>query len=624
MYVEYTNAREGLMNELEGFHHVIISVLGEALWNFYDEQIKAIITGSLTSKAVTGMHVILNGAEKLSWAGGHIEKDGMVYQVDVSTQEEKSDSDDFSSLIHFTFPISYFDKDTGSTYVLGKATLYSHYSIVHNKLKTSFLLILVNACVKTIAIWIFFLWAGFLYLSRPLRALTLATHELSEGGGSKAKVKLPENPKEETELDVLAHSFNVMVDKLTKAHVLILKTQERLECIINAMPSAVICLDGQGNVTDWNSYAESMSHIPRGYALGKHITQTNDIFSKHLELIQLALNSNETKKKLKFTEQIEGKKHYFNLVIYPILTNQHDGVVIRIDDITAQVAMEDSISQAAKMTSIGSLAMGVAHEINNPLGSIVQSGQNVIRRLDPELPKNKQTAEKYQIDLLTYQEYLKERKVIDFIDNMLKEGERASEVVSNLLAYTSIGEISVSPGKLSDIMDKAIILTAADHHLSHYLSFSDIKIKKEYDPGMPDLYCSIKDIEKSLIHILKNAAYAVRNNDEKKIDIHVTYENGNFIAEIKDNGEGIPQDNLNNIFEPFFSLKEVGHGAGLGLAIAHTIIVENHKGEIFVDSIPGEHTTFTIILPNSAKNEMLTDTSNEHHSRGSKHQRDQT
>ena len=166
-----------------------------------------------------------------------------------------------------------------------------------------------------------------------------------------------------------------------------------LKNIIDAMPSVLLGVDVSGQITEWNQQAEKMSGLSREQAQGRHFTEVFPQLPIEQEQLQTAIQTRRPIKPRRLTLNIENNTHYIDVMVYPLIADSAIGAVIRLDDVTARVRIEEMMMETEKMLSVGGLAAGMAHEINNPLGTILQGSQNIIRRLSPDLPKNRRVAE---------------------------------------------------------------------------------------------------------------------------------------------------------------------------------------------------------------------------------------
>jgi len=263
--------------------------------------------------------------------------------------------------------------------------------------------------------------------------------------------------------------------------------------------------------------------------------------------------------------------------------------------------MEKMMAQTEKMMSVGGLAAGMAHEINNPLSIITQGIQNIQRRLDPSTEKNIQAAEPYDIDLKKLHQFLVDRKIVSFLDGGRKAVERAAVIVKNMLAFSRQSNSDKVPVDLKKLVDHTLELGSTDYDMKKKYDFKFIPIKKEYGNDVPMLMCCPSEIEQVLLNLFKNALQAMEEVSDvvyhPEFHIRINRDRDFVRIEIEDNGPGIPEHVKKRIFEPFFTTKAVGKGTGLGLSVSYMIITQNHGGTFEVESEEGRYTKFIIRLP---------------------------
>jgi signal transduction histidine kinase len=261
--------------------------------------------------------------------------------------------------------------------------------------------------------------------------------------------------------------------------------------------------------------------------------------------------------------------------------------------------------QAEKMASIGQLAAGVAHEINNPMGFIFS---------------NFSTLEGYVQDLsvliATYdvlEEYIKKgdapnirevRKTIriqkeeldlDFlladIDELIQESrqgvERVRQIVENLKDFAQVDHEGKKHTDLNSGIENTLSMVGSE-------ILNKATVTKEYG-DLPEVMCYPRELNQALVNVLVNAAQAVEG--EGNIIIHTFQENGYACIAVTDDGKGMPPEVKQRIFDPFYTTRDVGEGTGMGLSMTYNIVVDKHGGEIQVDSEEGTGTTFTIKIP---------------------------
>ncbi len=217
-----------------------------------------------------------------------------------------------------------------------------------------------------------------------------------------------------------------------------------------------------------------------------------------------------------------------------------------------------------KLASMGQLAAGVAHELNNPLGTILLFAEAVQRELPPDDPHR------------------------DDLKMIIQETTRARKIVADLLNFARQQEVLAQDTDLHALLDQVI------ENLRHQPTFAQVEIVRDYGPDVPVIQADPAQLQQVFINLLNNAAEAIEGPGT--IAISTRSLNGQVEIRIADTGCGIPEENLGKLFTPFFTTKPPGKGTGLGLSIVYGI-VKMHRGQIGVRSEVGKGTTFTITLP---------------------------
>ena len=245
-------------------------------------------------------------------------------------------------------------------------------------------------------------------------------------------------------------------------------------------------------------------------------------------------------------------------------------------DITKRKQTEEELLRSEKLASLGQLAASVAHEVNNPLAGILV----YIKLLLKKYKSQELQSEWAETQLL----------------KMERELERTTRIIRNLLGFARKSKPSMNPVEINKVVEAALLL------VGNQISLENINLEKKLDPQLPLVLADFDQIQQVLINIILNATQAmpdggtleIATSVAEAVKINESVKNAVRI-DIKDTGVGIPKENLNDLFTPFFTTKEKGKGVGLGLSVVHGIIGE-HKGKIEIDSEPSKGTTFTIYL----------------------------
>ncbi|GGK07539.1 sensor histidine kinase [Pseudomonas matsuisoli] len=379
--------------------------------------------------------------------------------------------------------------------------------------------------------------------------------------------------------------------------------QNYLNSIIDSMPSALIALDDELYVTQWNKEASSLSGTSMDDALSQPIFLAFPHLKPYLAHLRKAAENQQVQVIERVSWLHDSEVHHYALTFFPLMGSIGRGIVIRIDDITQRLALEEVMVQSEKMLSVGSLAAGMAHEINNPLGAILHNVQNIRRRLSTDLAKNTEQAAEVGVPLEQVNAYLEIREVPRLLEGIHSAGQRAAKIVTHMLAFSRRSNRTMNECLLPNLIDQALEIAGNDFDLADGFDFKGMHIERQFDDRLGPIHAIPNEIEQVLLNLLKNAAQAIhlRNDEEEGEQGHILIRTRLSPPwaeiQISDNGIGMPDDVRKRIFEPFFTTKEVGQGTGLGLSVSYFIITNNHKGQMEVQSKPGQGTCFTLRLP---------------------------
>ena len=389
---------------------------------------------------------------------------------------------------------------------------------------------------------------------------------------------------------------------ITEQHLLktaLEENKQKLTDILNAIPSVVLGVDTTLQITQWNRMAETHTGIPESEALGRGVSEIYPMLSAEVDNIRKSQQARTTINRPRIPWS-EGKEtRFFDICITPLQDSQSQDVVIRIDDVSDQVRFEEMLVHSEKLLSVGGLAAGMAHEINNPLAAVLQNIQVIANRFDPTHPINQQAAKKVNVSIDGVRAYLEERNIPRMIEAVGDAGARAATIVKNMLSFVRISNEKKQACQLSELADTTLDLALYDYDLAKKTDFRKIDICREYAADIREVICDQGKIQQVLLNLIKNAGQALfeAQTPVPRITIRI-HRHGKFIRmEFEDNGPGIPADMARRIFEPFFTTKPLGTGTGLGLSISYHIIVEEHGGTIRVEKAPGGGARFIIDLP---------------------------
>jgi PAS domain S-box-containing protein len=268
-------------------------------------------------------------------------------------------------------------------------------------------------------------------------------------------------------------------------------------------------------------------------------------------------------------------------------------------DITEKKKIEERLFLNEKLSTIAGLAAGVAHEINTPLSGILQSQQIIEMRLDPDKPLNQERAAECGVDLIKVDTYFKNNEITTFMKGMRDSAITAGNIIKNLLEFSRPHKDEIKNAILSNLLDTTLELARSDYDLKRRYDILNVAIVKEYDPELTEVPCVAMEVEQVLLNLIKNAVHAMTDNKTENPCITVRTVKTEEMAriEVEDNGPGIDEETQFHIFDPFFTTKEVGRGTGLGLSVSHALVVDKHRGNIWVESEIGKGAKFVIELP---------------------------
>jgi PAS domain S-box-containing protein len=341
------------------------------------------------------------------------------------------------------------------------------------------------------------------------------------------------------------------------------------ENIVESLKIGVLTTDLENRIESWNPQIEELLAVPRAEALGRKLEEAlpSDLA---LEIATRAADAHTSGiYKLRIKTRV-GRESVVNASIAPLLGKDgaHLGRLILLDDITQRVRMEDQLLQNEKLTSLGLLAAGVAHEVNTPLAVISNYIQMLGKQIPTDDPKQKT------------------------IERIVKQTFRASEIVNNLLNFSRTGSAEAAEVDLNSVLEETLTL------VQHPFKTARVNVLKNYAQTLPPVLGSTTRLQQVFLNLFLNARDAMPGGG--MLEVRTAAYNGSIEVEVTDTGSGIPAENLHRIFDPFFTTKSTGKGTGLGLSVSYGIIKE-HAGKVDVRSTPGKGTSFRLEFPAAKK-----------------------
>ena len=345
------------------------------------------------------------------------------------------------------------------------------------------------------------------------------------------------------------------------------------ENIVESINVGIMALDMEDRIESWNSQMEVMYAMPRWQILTQPLRSIfpGDFVEEFYRVRQNAGINNLYKFRL---QTPAGETRTVNVAIAPLVTRKFEvvGRLVIMDDITERVELEAQLSQADKLSSIGLLAAGVAHEVNTPLAVISSYTQMLAKQLQSD-------PQKYGL-----------------LEKITRQTFRASEIVNNLLNFSRTGGTEFADVDVNKVISDTLAL------LEHQFRSSRIEVRSELTPSISPILGNPGKLQQVFLNLFLNAKDAMPGGGT----LNISTTNGELVSvRVSDTGSGIAPEHIQRIYDPFFTTKTApkegqNRGTGLGLSVTYGIIQE-HAGKIRVESNPGSGTTFALDFPLSRK-----------------------
>ncbi len=341
------------------------------------------------------------------------------------------------------------------------------------------------------------------------------------------------------------------------------------ENIVESLRIGVVTVDLEDRIESWNPQLEDLLEIPRSEALRHKLDEVlpHDLAAE----VSAQAASDHVSGIYRFHLNTRSNRHLVvNASIAPLLAKNGArlGRLVLLDDITQRVRLEDQMVQTEKLTSLGLLAAGVAHEVNTPLAVISNYIQMLAKQIPEDDPRQKT------------------------IERIVKQTFRASEIVNNLLNFSRTGGTAPVEVDLNFVLEETLTL------VQHPFKTAQVNVVKNYAERLPVILGSTTRLQQVFLNLFMNARDAMPGGG--MLEVRTGARNGSVEIEVTDTGAGIPPEHLHRIFDPFFTTKATGRGTGLGLSVSYGIIKE-HAGKVDVRSTPGKGTSFRLEFPVARK-----------------------
>jgi two-component system NtrC family sensor kinase len=346
------------------------------------------------------------------------------------------------------------------------------------------------------------------------------------------------------------------------------------ENIVESISVGVLAVDMEDRVESWNAQMEVMYAMSRAQVLGLKLS---DVFpSSFMEEFYRFRQNPGIHNLYKFRLHTPaGDTRVANIAVAPLVTRRFSviGRLIIVDDITERIDLESQLSQAEKMSSIGLLAAGVAHEVNTPLAVISSYAQMLMKQVNGD------------------------ERLSGLLDKITRQTFRASEIVNNLLNFSRTGAAEFGDVNLNRIISETLAL------LDHQLKTSRVKVEADLHDDLPLIHGNTGKLQQVFLNLFLNAKDAMAGAGGT-LRVQTSNGSGVFVS-VSDTGSGIAAEHIHKIYDPFFTTKlspKEGQqrGTGLGLSVSYGIIQE-HAGKIRVESQAGQGTTFYLEFPSIRK-----------------------
>lgn len=349
-------------------------------------------------------------------------------------------------------------------------------------------------------------------------------------------------------------------------------TRDRLDNTLASSGDAILVMDAQGKVRTFNPAAERLFGVPAGEIIGEPLSS---LFPETFrDVVQELLGRVITGEQVEIPEKecVFADVQSCWITGSGVPVRDSDGAIIgalfTLRDVTRERVIKRQIEQADRLSALGQIVAGVAHELNNPLTSIIGFGQMLLaQELDAGVRGD--------------------------VERIVKSAKRMARIVQNLLVFARDHEPEMSATDINAILRQVLEMR------EHEMNVENIVVETYLDPALPIIRADPYQLQQVFFNLVLNAEQAMTAEHESgKLTVWsgMSPDGAHVRVEIRDTGPGIPPDNLKRIFDPFFTTKGVGKGTGLGLSVCYGI-VEEHGGHIWCESEPGQGARFIVELP---------------------------
>jgi len=583
LHVDYQRDESLMLSQLDQIRTSRVSSLSSSLWHLDEAQVVAQLEGILELRDIKFAEVTT--------------PDGLRFF--------RGQEADRKTLYIKSFPLVYTVLDRVDQ--IGTLVVAADKNALKGRLQDKIFVIVITQGVQFFLMAVLIAYIVYMLVTRHLHGMALYTSELTIDRLQEPLV-LNKTPNIPDEIDIVVSAFNSMRENLLRdikqreeAEVKLKHAEGYIRNILDSMPSILVSVDENGRITQWNQQAALRTGVEIDQAVGRLFSEVLPDAPVKMGQIKEAMLKSMPMKSVKVPQRMSDSVGYVDVTVYPLKASV-PGAVVRIDDVSERVRLEEMMIQSEKMVSVGGLAAGMAHEINNPLAGILQNAQVIRNRISPELAVNKAVAEELGLDMMQVHDYFERRGCLRMMDAIMDSGHRAARIVENMLSFSRKSNVQMGAVDICALLDRTVELAANDYDLKKQYDFRKIQIVREYAADLPPVPCEESKIQQVFFNLIRNGAQAMAEKERQACFTLRAMQLGEYVRiEIEDNGPGISEELRKRIFEPFFTTKRVGEGTGLGLSVSYFIVVENHGGQLEVESAPGKGTTFIITLPLAPK-----------------------
>ncbi len=616
-WLEYSQTKQRVVQTMIEHQPLVEDGLANALWHLDQPLMDSLIKGILSQSTIIGVSVINERGAILAQGGETRNATNPKISPEKPSKQTSTDQ--------YRHQFALFDPNKLTASPIGQAVFYTGNDVVIEEVKPTLISLLSAAVLKTMILWMVFIYFGQKLLSRPLNQLMALVRKLPMDGDGKSdgvkKHKLNELQLFEFALTDITQKLRHTLRSLRSSNDQLSKINLHLLRAVEQSPTLSTILSAEGKVI----YATPSLAELTGFDPQEIQTLFDQNFVKAVpfqSLVNRSANKNAKTRKWIGEVQIsdkDGQSIYLQASLSPVYSEQGqiEDYLFSANNITELKKLElelmeknieqqqniirlqdtkNQLLQSEKMASIGQLAAGVAHEINNPVGFInanVHTLDNYLQDLFRLIELYQQQFASSQIDRQCITDLSADidleflRSDIPEMINETQEGlQRVKKIVTDLMLFSRTNESGF------ESFDVRLGLESTLN-----IAWHELKYKAEINnqlSDIPQIECIPSQLNQVFMNLLINASQAI--SERGTITLRTQRDGDWVIIEIEDNGCGIAAEDISRLFDPFYTTKEVGFGTGLGLSVSYSII-QKHSGQITVQSKLGSGSCFSIRLP---------------------------